>query len=582
MANIFTNFLNSVTGDLANTNVKDYQHANRLFVQNFYRLAPKHGFLYFVRFRLNPKVADGEAWRSSRQDLELGMLVKKCDLPKVTFDGGVVNVYNKKQPYYSKVTYQPINMVLHDDNKGLVREFWQMYYQYHSADSYYGGNNAKPGIIPVYPKNRYQKPPPVTQQQLLERANPSDPNYINTTDPARYGLDVNADEPLIRSIEIFQLSRKQFFLHTLVNPKIRSWNMDTLAYDAKNTLEHNVTIEYEGMYMGQGKVTRFTPDGWTDLHYDLDPSPIGGIFGRFDGGLYGPNGLIADGTSLFQDLQDMQDNPTADPRQGLDVLLKGVRLINNANNLNQDLVNQQVKNATINSIGFSLVNGATGAVEGLSVPRPTFGEFYTNATPRSNVSATPTRVTSTTQEQTRVSTSINTGTTVTLHNTVIVNNAIDSLLRNPNAYLVNTYNNLSGAQKTELYNLAAKAVTQIYDKEANPEIVAAAAARLIIGGGTVAYYVETNAASLGTSDQSDKIAAKAVSNLLTNPALKTVYDKLPDSLKSLININASKAANQVLADGGNEDNALTAAKTLWTFELSKFAVNNFDSLNNLF
>lgn len=582
MANIFTNFLNSVSGDLANTNLKDAQHANRLFVQNFYRLAPKHGFLYFVRFRLNPNVADGEAWRSSRQDLELGMLVKKCDLPKVTFDGGVVNVYNRKQPYYSKMTYQPINMTLHDDNKGLVREFWQMYYQYHSADSYYGGNNAKPGIVPMNTKNRYQKPTPVTQQQLLERSNPSNPNYVNTTDPARYGLDVNADEPLIRTIEIYQLSRKQFFMHTLVNPKIRSWNMDTLASDAKNLLEHNVTIEYEGMYMGQGKITRYNPSGWTDLHYDLDPSPIGGIFGRFDGGLYGPNGLIADGTSLFQDLQDMKDNPDADPRQGLDTLLKGIRLINNANNLNQDLVNQQVRNATLNSIGFTLVNGATGAVEGLSVPRPTFSDFYTEATPRSNVSPNVSRVETVAPEQERVTTTVRTGTTVNLNNTAVVNNAIDTLLRNPNAYLVDTYNNLSGSQKTELYNLAAKAVTQIYQTEAKPDVVSAAAARLIIGGGTVAYYVESNASSMTTSDQSDKIVTTVLSTMLSNIELKKVYDKMPDSIKSIINKNASMAANQVLVDGGTEENAKQAAKTLWTYEFSKFAVNNFESLSNLF
>ncbi len=583
MANIFTNFLNSVSGDLANTNLKDYQHANRLFVQNFYRLAPKHGFLYFVRFRLNPKVADGEAWRSSRQDLELGMLVKKCDLPKITFDGGVVNVYNKKQPYYSKVTYQPINMTLHDDNKGLVREFWQMYYQYHSADSYYGGNNAQPGIIPTNPKNRYQKPTPVTQQQLLERSNPSDPNYINTTDPGRFGLDVNASEPVLRSIEIYQLSRKQFFLHTLVNPKIRSWNMDTLASDAKNLLEHNITIEYESLYMGQGKVTRFNPSGWTDLHYDLDPSPIGGIFGRFSGGLYGPNGLIADGTSLFQDLQDMKDNPNSDPRQGLDVLFKGFRLINNANNLNQDLVNSQVRDATLNSIGFSLVNGATGAVEGLSVPRPTFSEFYTEATNRSNVSNRVSNVQFDPPQQTRVSTqTVSVGATVNLNNTAIVNNAIDALQRNPNAYLVDTYNNLTGSQKNELFNLAAKAVTQIYDTETNPDIVSAAAARLLIGGGTVAYYVETNGSTLTTTDESDTIVRTVLTSLLTNTDLKKIYDKIPESLKTSINKNASKAANQVLIDGGTLDDANVAAKTLWTFELAQFAVNNFESIGSLF
>jgi hypothetical protein len=99
--------------------------------------------------------------------------------------------------------------------------------------------------------------------------------------------------------------------------------------------------------MGQGKVTRFSPDGWTDLHYDLEPSPIGGIFGRSDGGLLGPNGLIADGTTLFEDLQDMEDNPQIDQRQALATLLQSVRVIGNAANLDR---RAQLEKLTSNEI----------------------------------------------------------------------------------------------------------------------------------------------------------------------------------------------------------------------------------------
>lgn len=388
MANIFTNFLDSLSGDLKNTNLKDYQHASRLFVQNFYRLAPKHGFLYFVRFRLNPNVADVEAWRNSRQDLELGMLVKSCDLPKISLEGTTLNVYNKKQPVYTKVMYQPVNMILHDDNKGLVREFWQMYYQYHVADSYYGGDNAQPGILPVNPKNRYAKPDPVTNEQLTARSNPNNSNYVGTTDPGRYGLDTNVSENLIRSIEIYQLSRKTFFLHTLINPKIRSWNMDTVASDSKNPMTHNVNIEYEGVYFGKGKITRFNPDGWTDLHYDLDPSPIGGLFGRGDGGLLGPNGLIEDGTTLFEELEDTKDKPI-DARQALTTLIRSVRVISNATNLDVDLARQQVSQAASRSVSFAILEGTTGGtVGGLSVNRIPQDESV-EATQRTNISTAP-------------------------------------------------------------------------------------------------------------------------------------------------------------------------------------------------
>ena len=383
MANIFTNFLDSVSGDLKNTNLKDFRHANKLFVQNFYRLAPKHGFLYFVKFRLNPNVAQTDSWKNNRLDLELGMLVKSVDLPKVTFEGQTLNVYNKKQPVYTKIMYNPINMILHDDNRGLVREFWQMYYQYYSSDSYYGGSNAAPGTLPINPVDRYKRPSPVSQQQLNARATPNG-NYIDTTDPARYGLDTTMREQLIRSIEIYQLSRKDFFLHTIINPKIRSWNMDTLASDSKNLLTHNVTFEYEGVYFGHGKVTRFTPDGWTDLHYDLDPSPIGGIFGKTQNGLYGPGGLIQDGNTLFADITDAQRNQNLDQRQALALLFRSARLISNASNLDVDLARKQVEESFLS--GVSITNQSStsnSAVQGLEVNRPDTTSNSTEAVSRS-------------------------------------------------------------------------------------------------------------------------------------------------------------------------------------------------------
>jgi len=388
MANIFTNLLDSTTGDLADTNLKDFAHASRLYVQNFYRLAPKHGFLYFVRFNLNPNVVDRDAWAKSMRDLELGMLVKSVDLPKVSFEGQTLNVYNRKQPVYTKVTHQPISMALHDDNSGLVRDFWQMYYQYHSADSYYGGTNVSQNKTPVRPLNRYAKPTPLTNQQITATANPDSPNYANTTDPARYGLDVSASEPLIRSIEIYQLSRKVFFLHTLVNPVIRNWDMDTLDQGATKLMEHKIQIEYEGVYFGKGKVTRSNPTGWTDLHYDLNPSPIGGLFGRGDGGLFGPNGLIQDGTSLFADVLGTTTNDPTDTRSALATLLQATRLISRASTLNYDYASRQVQSALYQNIGFTIDNATGGNVAGLNIPFATTDIGKTSAQIKT-VSPTP-------------------------------------------------------------------------------------------------------------------------------------------------------------------------------------------------
>jgi hypothetical protein len=457
MANIFTNFLNNASGDLANTNLKDARHASRLFVQNFYRLAPKHGFLYFVRFRLNPEVANAEAWRTSRQDLELGMLVKKCDLPKVTFEGGTVNAYNKKQPVYTKLTYQPVNMVLHDDNAGLVRSFWQLYYQYYSADSYSGGANPTPGAGTVNYINRYIRPTLRPNEQQIARSNPSAGNYSDTTDPARYGLDSDPVAPLIRSIEIYQLSRKNFFMHTLINPKIRAWNMDTVASDKKDLMEHNVTLEYEGIYFGKGRVTRFNPDGWTDLHYDLDPSPIGGLFGRTDGSLFGPFGLIADGTTLFQDLQGIDNGQPVDQRTALAILLKSARLIGNASDLNTSLAQQEVLNATLNSAGFGITDTATGSVVGLVIPSNNVVNNTTVAQPRTVTQTTSTPTTTTTPTPYSDPYSTPDGKPVKVDNADVdlaLNNFLSASPFNRQAY-----NNLSENDQIILYNKANSAIS---------------------------------------------------------------------------------------------------------------------------
>jgi hypothetical protein len=598
MANIFTNFLDSAAGDLKDTNLKDYRHANRLFVQNFYRLAPKHGFLYFVRFRLNPKVADGEVWRSSKQDLELGMLVKKCDLPKITFDGTTLNVYNKKQPVYTKLNYQPINMVLHDDNKGLAREFWQMYYQYHSSDSYYGGNNAEPGILPINPKNRYEQPGRVTSDQLRNRSNPNSDLFVTTTDPAKYGLDAQTPEPMIRSIEIYQLSRKQFFLHTLINPKIRTWNMDTVASDAKNLMEHNVVIEYEGVYMGQGKVTRFSPDGWTDLHYDLEPSPIGGIFGRSDGGLLGPNGLIADGTTLFAELEDFRntDNPSA--QQGLSLLLRSVRLIGNAANLNTDLARQQITNEAVQNISFGVAGVATGgSVNGLSVSRPNDTFSFTNAVGRNDI--TPSRTQPVLQTQiatnngafavpdarTTTSVSIQPASTslssVSQVNLDVANSYVSAIVQgiiNDSDQVTNYYNSLTSGEKTNLQKLSASTYTQAI---ANGQSVDSARfiAYSVMLGGIIASEVRKNPNNYTTSDSSNLLVNNAIGYIRSTTDLSLTYNKFTEEKKQDSYVVASKAANQILVEQQQDAQAASVsadviARMVLIYDLVSFSAGN--------
>ena len=88
MSNAFTGFLKDVgngifEGDGAN--LRDYQHASRLYVNNNYARMPKVGFLYYVVF--NP--SEGSFLKrllGKRNKDDVGLLVKsikeksKCDV----------------------------------------------------------------------------------------------------------------------------------------------------------------------------------------------------------------------------------------------------------------------------------------------------------------------------------------------------------------------------------------------------------------------------------------------------------------------------------------------------------------------
>jgi hypothetical protein len=247
-------------------------------------------------------------------------------------------------------------------------------------------------------------------------------------------------------------------MHTLINPKIRSWNMDTVASDKKDLMEHNVTLEYEGIYFGKGRVTRFNPDGWTDLHYDLDPSPIGGLFGRTDGTLFGPFGLVADGTTLFQDLQGIDNGQPVDQRTALAILLKSARLIGNASNLNTSLAQQEVLNATLNSAGFGITDTATGSVVGLVIPSNNINNTTTVAQPRTvtQTTATPTTTTTTTTTYSDPYTTPD-GKPVKVNN-ADVDNALNQFLSS-SPFNRQAYNNLSENDQITLYNKANSAIS---------------------------------------------------------------------------------------------------------------------------
>jgi hypothetical protein len=266
MANKFTRFLNTLPRGPKGV-VGNFRHAERIFVDNYYRLAPRTKFLYYVVFR--------------GAEREISLLVKTAELPKFTFDSVTKNVYNRTKHVYKKMNYDPITFTFHDDNQGLVNQMWNEYYSYYSDDP--GGT------------------------QLLH------PNSL-VNYRSSYGMGFPVNENYFQKISLYTMSRQRFNGYELLAPRIKSWTHTDLSYDGNEVAQNTMTIDYEGVVYSNGSVTYGSPDGFASLSYDVVKSPLtlggGGLRGIADalGG-----SIVSDITSIFGDvsLKNIKKRPGA-------------------------------------------------------------------------------------------------------------------------------------------------------------------------------------------------------------------------------------------------------------------------------
>ena len=245
MSTAFNNFLsNKGFGPI----MKDYRHASRLYVDDYYSYAPKHGFIYFVQLNINPDAIADKVFFKERH--EVGLLVKRIDLPKFTVATETLNQYNRKTVVQTKLTYSPISLDLHDDNSNLTHDLWVNYFKHYYADSNYRSPNNTPT------------------------------EYADT----KYGIkDItygfynnNMSRPFLDSIEIYVLHQGNFTKYTLINPIITEWQHDSIDQsDSTKILKNKLSIAYETVLYDHGQlIANENPAGWTAHYYDNDPSPL--------------------------------------------------------------------------------------------------------------------------------------------------------------------------------------------------------------------------------------------------------------------------------------------------------------------
>lgn len=264
---IFNGFLKQIArGD----NVKDYQHASRLFVNNNYERSPKYTWLFHVYFDLNPELTSV----NTRNQIEAGMLVKSADLPKFRVDTKTFNNYNRPSIAQSKIRYEDINIIFHDDSANIVRLLWFDYYNYYYRDMDNNYGDATGALNPVYLRSNKQ----VTGQRNLY-------NRFGYT-PRK---NSNISTQYINAIRIYSLHQKRFSEYTLINPIITAYRHGTHQNGQDGTMENQMTISYESVLYagGQTRVAR----GFADLHYDKAPSPLTPAGGGTNS-ILGPGGIV--------------------------------------------------------------------------------------------------------------------------------------------------------------------------------------------------------------------------------------------------------------------------------------------------
>lgn len=317
--------------------LRSYQHASRIFVDGNYRLSPKYGFLFYVEFDFNPLITSV----SNTAAQELGMIVKSVGLPKFTIDTKVHNAYNRKNIVQNKISYDPINIVFHDDQADNVRNFWYDYYSYFYRDSDFADSTY--GII-----HKYQERPSFSWGYT--------PKPIGSYNSG----SAYQNYQYIQAIRIYSLYQKNFSEYELVNPIITQFKHGEHQNGDNNLLQHEMVVQFETVKYQTGYTTENTVGGYIDLHYDTTPSPIAPTVGTDlvddgQGGVTRVDSTITDLASL--NLKTAGGSVVPSPSTGaLSAYTTAATTAGSGTNL--------AANAIVNSGGFTLpyLGSITGAV----------------------------------------------------------------------------------------------------------------------------------------------------------------------------------------------------------------------------
>ena len=366
--------------------LKDYQHASDTFRPNGYQLAPRNKFLFHVFFNINTgQIKSLAAAYGSDEIATIGLMVKSVDLPSYQINVDTMNQYNRKRLVQSKIEYQPINMVFHDDQSDLIRNMWYNYYSYYYKDPTQQYEN-----VPAYngtlgnlntlfngfgynTRDTYDNSRQVNDWGYIGESYGDGTSPLNTTGNGSY----TGKPPFFRDIRIYGLSQKKFASYVLINPMITSWKHDQYDYSqGDGTMTNNVEIKYETVKYYSGAIGGATPSntvpGFADpAHYDLTRSALARPGSTQT--VFGQGGLVDAGLGIIQDL-----NALASGQGSLNNVIGAVQTAGTAYNTFKgksiaSIASNDANVAAAQIAQYSLpgyTRQALGAVNGMIFPTP--------------------------------------------------------------------------------------------------------------------------------------------------------------------------------------------------------------------
>ena len=220
-------------GFLQAPGLKDYTHASNTFRTNGYELSPRNKFLYHVFFNINTgQIPQLAAVYGSGEIASISLMVKSVDLPSYQISVDTLNQYNRKRLVQSKIEYQPINLVFHDDQGDLIRNLWYNYYSYYYKDPSQQYENVPNSNGTLGKLATLQNGFGYNTRDIYENSRQVNDwgyigeSYSDGTAGSTATSSYSGKPPFFRDIRIYGLSQKKFASYVLINPMITSWKHD--------------------------------------------------------------------------------------------------------------------------------------------------------------------------------------------------------------------------------------------------------------------------------------------------------------------------------------------------------------------